>query len=115
MKEGRGALMKITFKPGVREYLNNKNTKNIYIEMDNKGGCCSGPVYVPEVRMGIPKYLSMYDSFTEDEIVVYIPKKVLGEDAKDITIKVRNILGQKSLIVNGILAYKDKVYGNKKI
>ena len=33
---------------------------------------------------------------------------------KKVSIKLRNILGQKSLIVNGILAYKEEHWGKKK-
>ncbi|MGE5627980.1 MAG: CC/Se motif family (seleno)protein [Solirubrobacterales bacterium] len=106
--------MNIEFKAKVKEYLYDKNTTDIYIEMDNKGGCCSGPVFVPEVRLGVPEYINMYEPFIHEDITVYIPKKVINEETENISIKLRNMLGQKSLVVNGILAYKDKKYGNNK-
>lgn len=106
--------MNIEIKQGVKEYLNKRNVQDIYIEMDNRGGCCSGPVYVPVVKVGKPSYINMYDFFIKDEITVYVPKKMNNEETKDITIKLRNILGYKSLIVNGVLAYKEKNWEKKK-
>jgi hypothetical protein len=106
--------MNIEIKEGAKKYLNKNNIQDIYIEMDNRGGCCSGPVYVPVVKLGKPSYIDIYDSFIKDEITVYIPKKINNEEIKDITIKLRNILGHKSLIVNGVLAYKEKNWEKKK-
>lgn len=106
--------MNIEIKPGVKEYLFQQNVQDIYIEMGNRGGCCTGPVFVPEVKLGKPVYDNMYDAFAKGEIIVYLPKKMLNEETKNITIKLRNILGRKSLIVNGILAYKVEDWGRKK-
>ncbi len=106
--------MKIELKSGVKDYLYQRSTDAIYIEMDNKGGCCSGPVYVPEVKLGVPEYINMYEPFMQDDITVYLPKAALTEETKDITIKLKNFLGQKSLQATGILAYKQKHYGNNK-
>jgi|GEM_PF-1049525 len=106
--------MKIEIKTGVKEYLYQKNVQDIYVEMDNKGGCCTGPVFVPEVKLGKPEYVNMYDSFVKEDITVYLPKKALNGDTENVSIKLRNILGRKSLIVNGILAYKEEHWGKKK-
>jgi len=80
--------------------------------MDNMGGCCSGPVFVPVVKLGKPTDSSIYELFIKDEITVYFPKKMISEETEKITIKLRNILGRKSLIVNGILAYKERIWGH---
>ena len=88
--------------------------QDIYVDMDNRGGCCSGPVFVPVVKLGKPVFNNEYDSFEVDGIIIYVPKKFVSDDAGNITIKLRSILGQKSLIVNGILAYKEHEYGKKK-
>jgi hypothetical protein len=106
--------MNVEIKHGVKEYLYQKGARDIYIEMDNKGGCCTGPVFIPEVKIGKPVYENMYDPFVNDEITVYLPKKMLNEDTANVTIKLRNILGRKSLTVNGILAYKEEDWGKKK-
>ncbi len=106
--------MNIEIKHGVKEYLNQQNVQDIYIEMDNRGGCCSGPVFVPVVKLGKPDYINTYDIFVIEQITVYLPKKINNEETKNITIKLRNILGYKSLIVNGILAYKEKTWEKKK-
>lgn len=82
--------------------------------MVNRGGCCSGPVFVPTVKLGKPDSSDIYEPFIKDEIAVYIPKKVINEENKNVTIKLRNILGYKSLVVNGILAYKEKNWQKKK-
>lgn len=82
--------------------------------MDNRGGCCSGPVFVPTVKLGKPSYINTYDLFVKDEITIYFPKKMSNEETKNITIKLRNILGYKSLIVTGVLAYKEKTWEKKK-
>lgn len=82
--------------------------------MDNRGGCCSGPVFVPTVKLGKPASSDIYDLFVKDEITIYFPKKMSNEESKNITIKLRNILGYKSLIVNGVLAYKEKTWEKKK-
>ena len=37
-----------------------------------------------------------------------------NEETESITIKLRNILGYKSLIVRGVLAYKEKTWEKKK-
>ena len=37
-----------------------------------------------------------------------------NEETENITIKLRNILGYKSLVVTGILAYKQKTWEKKK-
>ena len=52
--------------------------------------------------------------FVKDEITIYLPKKALNEGTENVTIKLRNILGQKSLVVNGILAYNEEHWGKKK-
>jgi len=78
------------------------------------GGCCSGPVYVPVVKLGKPNDSSMYEIFVKDDITIYFPKKMINEETENIIIKTRNVLGRKSLIVNGILAYKQKTWGPKK-
>lgn len=83
--------------------------------MDNRGGCCSGPIYVPIVKLGKPTYFSMYDRFEQNDIACYLPKKMLNEETPDITIKLRNFLGRKSLSVSGLLAYKEDGYKKKKI
>jgi hypothetical protein len=106
--------MNIEIKHGVKKYLYQKNVQDIYIEMANRGGCCSGPVFVPVVKLGKPAYSNMYDLFVKDEITFYFPKKMNNEETENITIKLRNILGYKSLIVNGILAYKQKTWEKKK-
>lgn len=106
--------MNIEIKQAVQKYLSEKNIRDIYIEMDNRGGCCSGPVYVPVVKLGKPDYMDMYDYFNKDEITIYVPKKMNNEEVKDITIRLRNILGHKSLIVDGLLAYKEKNWQRKK-
>ncbi len=106
--------MNIEIKHGVKEYLNQKNVQDIYVEMDNRGGCCSGPIFVPVVKLGKPDYTNMYEPFVKDEITFYVPKKRSNEETENITIKLRNILGYKSLIVNGILAYKQKTWEKKK-
>lgn len=108
--------MDIEIKRGVKEYLKEKNLHDIYIEMVNRGGCCSGPVYVPVVKLGKPSYDNSYDLFVKDEISIYFPKKMNNEEIQNVIIKLRNILGFKSLVVNGILAYKEKTWdkGKKK-
>lgn len=106
--------MNIEFNQAVKEYLNQKNVQDIYIEMDNRGGCCSGPVFVPVVKLGKPDDIDIYETFVKDEITVYIPKKMDNEENQNVTIKLRNILGHKSLIVHGVLAYKEKNWGKKK-
>lgn len=107
-------IINIEIKNGVKEYLNQKNIKDIYIEMDNRGGCCSGPVFVPIVKLGKPEYINSYDIFVKDEITVYFPKKMNNGETENVTIKLRNILGYKSLIVTGVLAYKEKTWEKKK-
>ncbi|MBW9155226.1 CC/Se motif family (seleno)protein [Clostridium tagluense] len=106
--------MNIEIKHGVKKYLYEKNVQDVYIEMENRGGCCSGPVFVPVVKLGKPSYITMYDLFVKDEFTFYLPKKMSNEETENITIKLRNILGYKSLIVNGILAYKQKTWEKKK-
>lgn len=106
--------MNIEIKNGVKEYLKKNNVKDIYIGMDNRGGCCSGPVFVPVIKLGRPEDISLYETFVKDEITVYVPKKVSNEEAENITIKLRNILGFKSLVVTGILAYKEQNWKKKK-
>lgn len=106
--------MNIEIKQAVQKYLSEKNIRDIYVEMDNRGGCCSGPVYVPVVKLGKPDYIDIYNSFLKDEITVYVPKKMNIEEVKNITIRLRNILGYKSLIVDGLLAYKEKNWERKK-
>jgi hypothetical protein len=107
-------IINIEIKSGVKKYLNEKNLKDIYIEMDNRGGCCSGPVFVPTVKLGKPEGSDLYDIFEVDGITVYFPKKMDNEETNNITIKLRNILGHKSLVVNGILAYKENAWKKKK-
>ena len=82
--------------------------------MDNRGGCCSGPVFVPVIRLGEPEESENYEHFVQDGITVYVPKTIMTEENKDVKIKLRNILGHKSLIVNGVLAYKQKTWQKKK-
>lgn len=106
--------MNIEIKRGVKEYLNQKNVHDIYIEMDNRGGCCSGPVFVPVVKLGKPTYMNMYDFLVKDDITFYFPKKMNNEETEKITIKLRNILGYKSLVVDGLLAYKEKTWEKEK-
>ncbi len=105
--------MNIEIKRGVKEYLSEKNVQDIYIEMANRGGCCSGPIFIPVVKLGKPYYDKGYDFFIKDEITVYIPKNGNNEKTEDVIIKLRNILGRKSLLVKGILAYKQKTYRKK--
>lgn len=109
-----GVIINIEIKKGVKEYLYQRNLNEIYIEMDNRGGCCSGPVFIPIVKLGKPDSSEIYDHFVKDEITVYLPKTINNEETNNITIKLRNILGCKSLIVNGILAYKQKTWQKKK-
>jgi hypothetical protein len=87
--------------------------QDVYIDMDNRGGCCSGPIFIPVVKLGKPEYQNSYDSFEKDEIICHIPKKIQGEGTEKVTIKLRNVLGRKSLAVDGILAYKKGGYGKK--
>ena len=82
--------------------------------MDNRGGCCSGPIYVPVVKLGKPTYDAMYDRFMQNDITCYLPKKMLNEETPKITIKLRSFLGRKSLAVSGLLAYKEDGYKKKK-
>jgi len=81
--------------------------------MENRGGCCSGPIFIPVVKLGKPEYQNSYDCFEKDGIMCYIPKKIQGEGTEKVTIKLRNVLGRKSLAVDGILAYKKGGYGKK--
>jgi hypothetical protein len=81
--------------------------------MENRGGCCSGPIYVPVVKIGKPEYTSSFDSFEKAGITCYIPKKAMSGKIENVTIKLRNVLGRKSLTVDGILAYKKGGYGKK--
>lgn len=106
--------MNIEIKRGVKEYLSEKNIQDIYIEMVNRGGCCSGPVFIPVVKLGKPSYEKGYDFWVKDKITLFLPKNVSNEKPENIIIKLRNILGHKSLLVNGILAYKQKTYEKKK-
>nr|WP_320026133.1 CC/Se motif family (seleno)protein [uncultured Acetobacterium sp.] len=115
-KNNKGCVrINIEIKQNVKDYLNHQNVQDIYIEMDNRGGCCSGPIYVPTVKLGKPTYDAMYDRFEQNDIACYLPKKMLNEETPDITIKLRNFLGRKSLSVNGLLAYKEDGYKKKKI
>lgn len=82
--------------------------------MENRGGCCSGPVFVPVAKLGKPTHADIYENFMKDKITVYFPKKMINEENKDLTIKLRNILGYKSLTVTGVLAYKEKTWEKKK-
>lgn len=107
-------IINIEIKKGVKEYLNQKNVKDIYIDMVNRGGCCSGPIFVPVAKLGKPDDGDIYESFIKDEITIYVPKKIINEENKNVIIKLRNVLGIKSLIVNGILAYKEKTWEKKK-
>ncbi|WPC39833.1 CC/Se motif family (seleno)protein [Clostridium sp. JS66] len=106
--------MNIEINRGVKEYLSEKAIQDIYIEMVNRGACCSGNVFIPVVRLGKPSYEERYNFFVKDEITLYVPKNVNNQNIENIIIKVRNILGHKSLLVNGILAYKQKTYERKK-
>jgi hypothetical protein len=81
--------------------------------MENRGGCCSGPIFVPVVKIGKPEYISSFDSFEKDGITCHIPKKAMSGEIENVTIKLRNVLGRKSLAVDGILAYKKGGYGKK--
>lgn len=113
--QGKGCvIMNIEIKNGVKEFLNQRNYKDVYIEMEDRGGCCSGPVFVPVVKLGKPDYSNLYDLLVKDEITFYFPKKMSNKDTENITIKLRNILGYKSLIVNGILAYQEKTWERDK-
>jgi len=82
--------------------------------MANRGGCCSGPVYIPVVKLGKPTYSNMYAPFEKDEMTLYLPKKVINQETENVTIKLRSFLGRKSLAVNGILAYKEKTWDKDK-
>jgi len=106
--------MNIEIKHGVKEFLIQKKIQDVYIEMENRGGCCSGPVFVPVVKLGKPDYSNMYELLVKDEITCYFPKKMSNKETEKITIKLRNILGYKSLIVNGLLAYKEKTWEREK-
>ena len=106
--------MNIEIKHGVKEFLNQKDYQDFYIEMEDRGGCCSGPVFVPVVKLGKPDYSNMYDILVKDEITCYFPKKMNNKETENITIKVRNILGFKSLIVIGLLAYKEETWEREK-
>jgi len=81
--------------------------------MANSGGCCSGPIFIPVVKLGKPDYMASYETFEKDGITYYIPKRTVDGDVDNVTIKLRNILGKKSLVVEGILAYKKGGYGKK--
>jgi len=81
--------------------------------MDNRGGCCSGPIFVPVVKLGKPEYTSYYDSYEKEGITCYIPQKARSGEIENVTIKLKNVLGRKSLAVDGILAYKKGGYGKK--
>lgn len=106
--------MNIEIKKNAKDYLVQQNVQEIYIHMANQGGCCSGPIYVPVVKLGKPTYGNMYDLFMQNDISCYLPKKMLNEKTPDITIKLRNVLGRKSLSVKGLLAYKEDGYKKKK-
>ncbi|WP_279235177.1 CC/Se motif family (seleno)protein [Acetobacterium paludosum] len=97
-------------KKGVESYLYQRNAKEIYIEMTNRGGCCSGPVYLPVVKLGKPDCENMYDLIMKDNIACYLPRKAINNETKQVTIKLHNILGRKSLAVTGILAYKEDTW-----
>ena len=56
----------------------------------------------------------MYDLLVKDEITIHFPKKMSNKETENITIKLRNILGHKSLIVKGILAYQEKTWEREK-
>lgn len=106
--------MNIEIKKGVKDYLDKRNVREIHVEMANRGGCCSGPVYIPVVKLGKPTYDNSYEPFEQDEVLLYLPKKVINGDTKKVSIKVRNIFGNKSLSVGGILGYKEGGYKKKK-
>jgi len=107
-------VINIEIKNNVKEYLNQKNIQDIHIEMENRGGCCSGPVYIPVVKLGKPDFGNTYDLYMQDKIAFYLPKNVKKEEVKKITIKLKNFLGRKSLSVNGLLAYKESTWTGKK-
>ena len=106
--------MNIEIKHGVKDFLNQKNFQDVYIEMEDRGGCCTGPVFVPVVKLGKPDYITMFDLLVKDEITFYVPKKMSNKETENISIKLRNILGHKSLIVSGILAYQEKTWEREK-
>lgn len=81
--------------------------------MDNRGGCCSGPIFVPVVKLGRPESTNSYDAYDIDGITCYIPHKAMCGEIENVTIKLKNVLGRKSLAVDGILAYKKGGYGKK--
>ncbi|HEY5537909.1 MAG TPA: CC/Se motif family (seleno)protein [Acetobacterium sp.] len=99
--------MNIEIKKSVKDYLHQKNVQDIYIAMDNRGGCCTeGAVYVPIIKLGKPANSGLYDLFKVDDITFYFPKKINNAENENITIKLRNILGHKSLVVSGLLGFK---------
>ena len=98
--------MNIEIKPKVKEYLTQMNVHEIYIEMENQGGCCAGDIHIPVIRLGAPTNINVYKEYLLDNISVYFPKKLNNVENEHIVIKLRNILGKKSLVVSGLLGCK---------
>ena len=94
--------------------MEQKSVQDIYIEMENRGGCCSGPVFVPVIKLGKPEDSDLHEKFVKEDIIVHVPKKIINDENKNAIIKLRNILGHKSLVVSGVLAYKEKTWEKKK-
>jgi len=98
--------MNIEIQKSAKEYLYKVNVKDIFIALDDRGGCCAGDIYVPIVKLGKPAGIDSYDLILVDDIGFYFPKKINNAENENITIKLRNILGNKSLIVKGLLGFK---------
>jgi len=68
---------------------------------------------MPVVKLGKPEYTASYETFEKEGVTYYIPKTTVDGDVDNVTLKLRNVLGVKSLVVEGILAYKKGGYGKK--
>lgn len=89
----------ITFSEDALSYVGEKNSP-VFIDVPYKvSGCCFDMTECPAVRFGEPSNASEYTRQDSQGVTLYVPNCL--PDSDTLTIRTRNLLGFRSLVIDG--------------
>lgn len=89
----------ITFSEEALAYVGEKKSSVLVDTPYKVSGCCFDMTECPAVRFGEPKNPDDYTRHDQQGITLYLPKCL--PDPTALSIGVRNLLGFRSLVING--------------